>query len=648
MKINKSLYLAGLALCTMSLASCNLEVDQPSAMKGEVIFSTAELANGAVMGLHQSFGETNSYRGRFIPYFGTNNDCEIFNNYGGVADVYTDKEASLAAYNAQVDNTYMNTSNNAWAKLYEAIERANMGIKDIMSQYNNDITTADPDIQHLYGELLTLRGMIYYDLVKAWGDVPYRFEPVTSETIYLPRTNRTVILKKVIEDLKEAEKYVYEVGQSYAKSSERVSKAFVRGLMARTALFLAGKSYYTGKGVDYNIADASERNSYYQLAYSKCVDAINAHPSKLENLDFKTNFVNLCQDITTAGLESIYEIPFSAGRGRVLYTWGGKHSSTSRYTALAKGGVCGPNPTLWFDYDKDDYRRNITIVPFVWDVDPDGAKDPENKDWNYVKRTTSNLSGGGWSFGKLRWEWMNRRVTSSNDDGVNWQVMRLADIYMMAAEAANELNDLGNAKKYIKPILDRAYKLNGTILASAKLNAASDKDKMFKLIVEERKLEFAGEALRKVDLMRWGMLSTKMQEAKDKMTALANREDFTDGNGVTVEYSKYPEKVYYEVGMKKAPVTAYDETYLKTVGENDYELYGLEKGDTDAEGKTKYPDTGTSSYLFCLSTTNAADKTKVQKYIDNFFVNDPDKKMFWPIWQVFVNSSNGMLNNDGY
>ena len=648
MKINKSLYLAGLALCTMSLASCDLEVDQPSAMKGEVIYSTAELANGAVMGIHQSFGETNSYRGRFVPYFGTNNDCEIFNNYGGVADVYTDKEASLACYNAQPDNTYMNTSNNAWAKLYEGIERANMGIKDIMSQYKNDITTADRDMQHLYGELLTLRGMIYYDLVKAWGDVPYRFEPVTSETIYLPRTSRVTILKKVIEDLKIAEDLVYDVNASYAKSSERVSKAFVRGLMARTALFLAGQSYYANEGVRYNLTDASERNTYYQLAYDKCVAAIDAHPTKLENLDFKTNFVNLCKDITTAGQESIFEIPFSAGRGRVLYTWGGKHSTTSRFTALAKGGVCGPNPTLWFEYDKNDYRRNITVVPFVWDVDPDGAKDPENNDWNYVKRTTSNLSGGGWSFGKLRWEWMSRRVTSSNDDGVNWQVMRLADIYMMAAEAANELNDLSNAKKYIKPILDRAYKLNGTTLASDKLNAASDKDKMFQLIVDERKLEFAGEALRKVDLMRWGLLSTKLQEAKDKMEALANRNDYTDGNGVTVEFSKYPEKVYYEVGMKKAPVTAYDESYLEAVGENDYELYGLEKGDTDAEGKTKYPDTGTSSYLFCLATNNAADKAKVQKYLDTFFVNDPNKKMFWPIWQIFVNSSNGMLNNDGY
>ena len=60
MKMKKSTYIAGAALCSIALASCSLDADQPSAMKGEVIYSSAELANSAVMGLHQSFGETNS------------------------------------------------------------------------------------------------------------------------------------------------------------------------------------------------------------------------------------------------------------------------------------------------------------------------------------------------------------------------------------------------------------------------------------------------------------------------------------------------------------------------------------------------------------------------------------------------------------
>ena len=631
MNMKKTIYFASVALCSVTLASCSLDTDQPSAMKGDVIYSSAELANTAVMGLHQSFGETNSYRGRFIPYFGTNNDCEIFNNYGGVADPATDKEASLAVYSATADNTYMNTSNNAWAKLYEGIERANIAIKQIEESYK-DISTADNNLKHLYGELLTLRAMIYFDLVKAWGDVPYRFEPVNTETIYKGRENRSVVLKKIIEDLKVAENYVYDVNKGYATSTERVSKAFAKGLMARAALLLAGKSYYTGEGVRYNLDDDAERNNYIKLAYDKCVEVINAHPTKLSALNFIDNFKNLCKDVTTAGLESIYELPFADGRGRVLYTWGGKHSTANRYTALAKGGVNGPIPTLWYDYDAADARRDITIVPFVWTEDPNGAKDPANSSLPLIVKMTSNLSGGGWSFGKLRWEWMSRRVTSSNDDGVNWQVMRLADIYMMAAEAANELGDLANAKNYIQPVMDRAY---GSGIAATKLATATDKASMFNLIVNERKFEFAGEALRKVDLMRWGMLKEKMEEAKAKLEAFANRTDYNATDGTVFEYSKYPQKVYYNTGMDFS---------ITDTGVNDYNLYGLNYGDDDATGKGLGYDN--STYVFYLN--DPTNGTKVQKYLDNFYLNDPDTKMFWPIWQVFVNSSNGMLNNDGY
>lgn len=55
-----------------------------------------------------------------------------------------------------------------------------------------------------------------------------------------------------------------------------------------------------------------------------------------------------------------------------------------------------------------------------------------------------------WCFGKLRYEWMNRIVTSTNDDGVNWQYMRLADVYLMAAEAINELEEPGKCRTISK------------------------------------------------------------------------------------------------------------------------------------------------------------------------------------------------------
>jgi starch-binding outer membrane protein, SusD/RagB family len=62
-----------------------------------------------------------------------------------------------------------------------------------------------------------------------------------------------------------------------------------------------------------------------------------------------------------------------------------------------------------------------------------------------------------WYFGKYRYEWMNRYVTSTNDDGVNWIYMRYAEILLTAAEAANELEGPAAAAPYLKEIRRRAF-----------------------------------------------------------------------------------------------------------------------------------------------------------------------------------------------
>lgn len=608
--MKKIAYLTCLALAGSLMTSCELDAPNQSTMSEDVIFSTEELANLAVMGLHQSFGETNSYRGRFIPYFGTNTDCEIYNNYAGVAEPALDKEASLACYSAHYDNTYMNTDNNAWAKLYEAIERANKAVAS-MQQYGNIENNAN--MAQIYGELLTLRAMIYFDLVKAWGDVPYRFEPITTETIYLPKTDRVTIMKKMLEDLLEAEKYLGWPGDnSYTKSTERVSKSFAKGLRARTALFLAGMSEWPNEGLRYNLTDENERQEMYRIAYEECMDVINSGKNTLGT--FEANFRALCEENTTAGAESIFEIPFSDGRGRVLYTWGGKHSTTDRWTDLNKGGVVGPTPTLWYDFDKNDVRRNITCLPYQW---KDG------------KKTVGSTSGGGWSFGKLRFEWMKRKVTSTNDDGINFQVMRYADIYLMAAEAANELGNINEAQTNLKKIVDRAYPAGK---ANQIMIAANSKQAIFQTIVDQRKFEFAGEAIRKVDLMRWGLLSEKLAEQKAKMIDLANRQCI---------YANYPQKVYFADGLGAREDDA-----------DSYYIYGLEYGDDDEIGKAM--QLGSSSALFCLGAGEDADKIKtnddkINAYIQYLYINDPNSKMFWPIWKEFLNNSNGLLKNDyGY
>lgn len=591
--------LSFLSLSLVGVTSCDLEAPSISALNESSVFAVYSLAEAEVMSIHVSFGETNSYRGRFLPYYGVNTDVEVGNS-PELSSATSDKQ-SLWNYNTLPNNGQMNTDNNAYAKFYEGIERANLAIQGLRAY--GDIENK-PDMAQLLGEALTLRAVIYNDLIKAWGDVPARFEPNGPENIYLPRTSRDVIYKQLLADLLEAEDYCYWPNENnITKTTERVSKAFVKGLRARIALYAGG---YGLRGDGYRRSKDPELAPalMYQIAKEECEDIINQGCNTLG--EFKDNFIKLCEDNVTAGGESLWEIPFSEGRGRVLYTWGVKHQAKDQYTQQAQGGVNGPIATLYYDYDEDDIRRDITCVPYEW------SKELVNGNAHVQLRAQNK-----WCFGKLRYEWMKRIVTSTNDDGVNWQYMRLADVYLMAAEAINELDGPSAAWKYMEPVLNRV--LPAAKVSALKTQYTASKTAFFNGIVDQRAFEFAGEALRKGDLVRWGNIDTKMAEAKAKLQDLQKRQ----GN-----YAGYPDKVYINNSEDK----------------DNIEIYGLNKGEDDSDKIKELKDAGWDSKNWFESTSGYV---LTDDYINGLYVVTPSTHCLWPIWQTFIDASNNMLNNDG-
>lgn len=586
------------------VTSCDMDAPTQSTLDETSVFSQYSLAESEIMSIHVSFCQTNSYRGRFLPYYGLNSDLETGS---GTQPSYSkamsyDDENSLWAYNTLATNGQMNTDNNAYAMFYEGIERANLAIQGIRKYGNIE---NNRDMAQLLGEALTLRALIYNDLIKAWGDVPARLQPNNADNVYMPRCNRDSIYKVLLADLKEAEDYCYWPNENViTKSTERVSKSFVKGLRARIALYAGG---YGLRGDGYRKSKDPELASdkMYAIAKQECIDIINKHCNTLGS--FEENFKKLCQDNVAAGGESLWEIPFSSGRGRVVYTFGIKHQAADQYTSQAQGGANGPLPYLYYDYDKDDIRRDITCIPYEWSKELVDGK-------SYQQLRGINK----WCFGKLRYEWMKSERALSlgkNDDGVNWQYMRLADVYLMAAEAINALdNDQQTAWNYMKPVLDRA--LPAAKVEALKAKYTASQEAFFNGIVEQRGFEFAGEMLRKADLVRWGIIDEKMAEAKQKLTDLSNRAG---------RYADLPLKLYF-----------------KNEGEN-IVIYGLNHGDTDAEGAAL--EGYSSKQWFVDSKTNTNLLT--EDYINGLYVGKPSLNCLWPIWQTFIEKSNGLLNNDG-
>lgn len=595
-RIFSTILILGLAV---SLNSCSdiLEAPTKSALDESVIFSTPSLAEGAVAGVIQSFAETNSYRGRYLVNYGLNTDTEVYNSLKNTAS----EQSRLSNYNTNVNNTQMNTDNNAWAKFYEGIERANLAIRGLKTYGNVE---QNAELAQLLGEMLTLRAVVYNDLLKGWGDVPARFEPVNSETVYLERADKDVIYKQLLADLEEASKYLGWPNENrMTQSTERVNKAFAKGLRARLALAAGGYSQRRDGTIRRSSDPDLAPEKMYAIAKQECLDIINSGTARL--LGFEEVWKTFASETNRAGLESLWEIPFSEGRGRVIFDLGVKHDVTSDYTGQNRGGTVGPNPLMYYEYDRDDVRRDVSVVPYRWIASTTPGKQ--------VRQEPTGL--GTWYFGKYRYEWLNRRVTSTNDDGLNWMYMRYADVILMAAEAINELDGPAAAAPYLKMIRDRAFPNQTQKVAAFMTQATASKEAFFNAIVDERALEFTGEMLRKGDLIRWNLLSSKLASAKTKLEQLETRQG---------KYAALPLRIYYTIGADGEKVT----------------IYGLNFGDTDVAGAAL-------GYQYNKAWTMVAT-SDATKYWDALYLRNPDLQQYWPIWQVFLDASNGKLTNEGY
>lgn len=587
------LLLAGLT------SSCSdfLSAPSQSSFSEESVFQNEKLTENMIFNIYSFFAQTNSHRGRFQPYYGMNTDTEIIN-----ATDMTDI-TSLCNYSAVPANSQMSGTKdpNTWTCFYNAIEAANVCLEGI-EKYGNP--THNNLMGYLYGEALVIRATFYYDLLRGWGDVPARFAPVTSETIYMAKSDRDIIYKQIINDLEKAENYLPWPNESGRTATvERVNKAYAKALRARLCLMAAGYSQRPLSESDHvnsevRLSNDSElqKNVLYQIAKQELEDIVKSGKSKLTP-SFEEFFRNICQDKIDAGGESLFELPFADGRGRWMQTFAIYHYNADKYlSASKKGGQVVPTPTLYYDFDSDDLRRDITCVPYKW------------QDGKQVLKTSDPTQKEGWNFGKYRYEWMLRVV--SGDDGINQSYIRYSDVILMLAEVLNELDDLEGAKNYLKMVRKRAFKEGDwSEKVEHYVTRIQTKEQFFNAIVEERKFEFAGEMLRKEDLIRWNLLGENVKMTKGKMDDLRKYRN---------EYAKLPHTVYYRQASD---------------GES-LEVYGLNIGEDNAPQGEKW---------LSVDWQNAAI---TDARVERFYVNDPDKYQFWPIFQSDLDTQMGSLIND--
>ena len=618
--INKILLGVGM-LATASLTSCEDGLTTPtqSSFDESVVFSNYTLAEYNVFGIYEVFGHTNCHRGRYLPWYGFNTDIELYNN------TTVDEKSDIARYSVTATNGQLNLANGPYNELMGGIERANLAIRGIR-QYGNP--QSDAQMAELLGEALCARALLYTELLKAYGEVPARFEPIGPETIYLNKSDKDVIYKQLLADLEESFGYMKWPGKSAnTANTDRPSLAFAKGLYARLALMASGYSRRpeegaVGTGTAGTVRLSTDPDLQKEVLYPKALAALKdvIDDSGLSLMDYTQLWKEFNNMDITAGKEVIYVIPSSDTRGRWNYTFAIRtegNPAWSQGPTSSRGGTAGPVPTLYWKYEPQDVRREISCVNWKWVLGTNNT--------NVAVPAGPN----DWYFGKFRLEWQNKvPYNGGNDDGIKPVYMRYADILLMAAEIANDPacgeRDEAFAKKCLLEVRKRAYKGNEG-MATSYVNGLSGQTAIFNAIVDERALEFVGEMLRKSDLIRWNLLKKKMDESKAELKAWMDNAGNNFGPAVWYRYA----------------------------ADGSIELYGYnEKSTTDTapagEGWNCYTNSSgaVSTYFKFISEETGTYSESAQKKLDSFYNNDPDTKQWWPIPEATLTNSQGTLFND--
>ena len=593
-EMKKFAYFLLIAL-SATMVSCGddfLESETKSAFDESVVFSNYTLAEYNVFSIAETFGHTNNYRGRFLPWYGFNTDIEWY------VSTTTDAKSEIATYDVTVNNSQLNLDNGPYNEIYAGIERANICIKGLRTY--GDVEN-NADMAYLLGESLTLRAFLYYELLKAFGDVPARFEPISSATIYLPKSDRDVVYKQILADLDEAAGYLpWPATTAATMTTDRVNKAFAHGLYARVALAASGYALRpedgmvgTGDAGSIRLSSDPElsKATLYPIVLEKLQEVIGSNSASLYK-----SYEQLWRDFNNfdieAGKETLFVIPFSDSRGRWNYTF----AVRTNIAGSDRGGTVGPAPSLYFDFYKGDQRRDLSCVNFKFKQDD--AIEPANIE--------------NWYFGKYRFQWMEKQpYTGGNDDGIKPVVMRYSDILLMAAEVANELEQLDVAKGYFKEVRQRATGAE----ADTYVASLSSKEAMFKAITEERKFEFVGEFLRKGDLIRWNMLKDKLDESI---------QDYRDLKSVSGDY---------------AYLNPEGDVWYREV-DGGLEFYGFNGERVAPEG-----DEWTKKGGYITKDSDG----QTEERASTIYTANPNQHMYWPIFQATIINSQGSLVNDfGY
>ncbi len=572
MKAVNRIFILAAGILFATLCSCELDEYNPSGVTAEAIWSTPE-------GFETAIAAAYSYQRDF---YGKEN--AIFMNESGTDlwfnGAYKNYSNELSRYQNFTPLTG-NFNKSTWPDMYQAVNSCNMGIEQIE---NVEYPSEEAKNAKL-SELLFLRAWYNWHIVEFYGGVTLRKEAVKSVLLTAQRSPVNEWYELIIADLRFAVEHLpVDQGQYYS----RATRQSALGLLARTAL--TGAYHVQDKKNEYlNIAlnaakDVIDNQSSYGVElWTDIADVYNPGNNKKnkEALYVASNSTNdvlnikygnrafhywSCKYYNSPGLQRSLE--FGLGNSdRFMPTLAMldfyNEEIDARYeTFFREAWLCNDTTDipLWtleeltengLDTNLNGQRKfflgDTALLVTKQSIPGEGkrAYAVYDRDYIYLTGTTNGINPAQASYwpGLIKFDDPFREDPSDEYGSQDVILIRLAEMYLVAAEASLQLGDAGAAAGYINVIRTRAAKPGHE--AEMQITAG---DVDIDFILDERARELCGEWIRWFDLKRTGKLIervhlynpdiTQIQDyhvlrpiPQAEMDALLNAEEYGQNEG---------------------------------------------------------------------------------------------------------------------
>lgn len=401
------------------------------------------------------------------------------------------------------------------------------------------------------GEALFFRAFFYFDLLKAYGDVPYIGKPLNtnSDELYMARTPRNQVADSIIEDLDKAIEYL---PSGKLEGGTRLSKEIAQMFKSRVCLYEGTWEKYHAGSV-FGVAN-SNSEKYLQLAVQAAEDVMesgiyNIYSSGNPEWDYfffgQLDYSNNSEVL----LWKKYDLSLGVGHARQFQIANGTSGGMGLTKSFVESYLCkdgnpiyqsdgSPNPLYKGDGDlmktatNRDPRLKQTIFTPGFPLQISGS-DTTFFTRPSVDRPAHTVNPTGYQINKtLNFDPIHHSSLETRGVGfTGWILFRYAEVLLNYAEAKAELGtitqiDIDNT---IKLLRDRVGMPN-LVISNIKTDPNwlfPDLSPLLNEIRRERRVELIGEGFRWDDIARWAA-ADEVITGKRPLGAVFNATDYPD------------------------------------------------------------------------------------------------------------------------